>query len=61
MSKAVVELRNVVKNYNLGKTEVKALRGISLEIERGNFVAIRGPSGCPKAPADRTGSTAAAP
>ena len=32
MSETIVKLENVVKNYRLGKTEVKALRGTSLEV-----------------------------
>jgi putative ABC transport system ATP-binding protein len=44
----VVEFRNVHKTYLLGKTEVPALRGISLAIAPGEFAAIAGPSGSGK-------------
>ena len=48
MSNNIIELENVVKNYRLGKTEVKALRGLTMKVEKGDFIAIMGPSGCGK-------------
>ena len=43
-----VTARDVVKTYGRGDTEVHALRGVSVEVRRGEFVAIMGPSGSGK-------------
>ena len=44
----VIEIRNMVKDYQVGGMPVHVLKGISLEVERGEFGAIMGPSGSGK-------------
>ena len=48
MAEIVVRLENVIKTYSMGESEVHALRGISFQIEQGEFLSIMGPSGSGK-------------
>ena len=44
----ILKTENLTKSYKIGKIEVPALRGVSIDVKEGEFVAIMGPSGCGK-------------
>ena len=45
MNKAVIELQNIKRNFQVGDETVHALRGVSFTIREGEFVTIMGTSG----------------
>src|SRR6266705_1337210 len=44
----ILKAENLEKVYRVGKVDVPALRGVSLDVEEGEFLSVMGPSGCGK-------------
>ena len=53
MSKTVIELQNIKRNFQVGDETVHALRGVSFSINEGEFVTIMGTSGSGKSTAEQ--------
>lgn len=48
MTKTILQTVDLIKNYRVGKVETPVLKGVSLDVEEGEFIAVMGPSGCGK-------------
>ena len=53
MKKAIIDIRDMKRNFLMGNETVHALKGINLTIREGEFVTIMGPSGSGKSTLDR--------
>ncbi len=48
MTEPIIQVENLVKTYHTGEVEVQALRGLTIDVPKGQMLAIMGPSGCGK-------------
>ncbi|MFZ5955623.1 MAG: ABC transporter ATP-binding protein [Nanoarchaeota archaeon] len=48
MGQGMIELKNLIKDYETGEVLVKALKDVSFDIQKGEFIAVMGPSGSGK-------------
>lgn len=48
MAKKVIQIQNITRHYRMGQTVVKALNGVSFDVEENEYIAIMGPSGSGK-------------
>ncbi len=48
MAQPVIEIENLTRVYKMGETEVRALDGVTMQVARGEFLAVMGPSGSGK-------------
>src|SRR5436190_4939147 len=48
MTDVVIGVKGLIKTYVVGEVEVRALRGVNLDVKRGEFLAVTGPSGSGK-------------
>ncbi|MEX0649212.1 MAG: ABC transporter ATP-binding protein [Balneolaceae bacterium] len=48
MSKTIIQIQDLTRFYQMGKTEVRALNGVSFDVQENEYIAIMGPSGSGK-------------